>query len=60
VRFERYLKSGSGRASATEAVACQPEKRVEHASRVRTQGHSGPKGHLPSSNSGGFFECALP
>ncbi len=25
--------------AAAEAVACQPEERVEHASRVRTQGH---------------------
>jgi hypothetical protein len=46
--------------TAAEAAACQAEERVEHASRVRTQGHSGPEGHLPSSIRSGFLEGALP
>src|SRR6266545_983564 len=46
--------------TAAEAVACQPEECVEHASWVRTQDHGGAKGHLPSSIGSRFFEGALP
>ncbi len=46
--------------AAAEAAACQPEERVEHASRVRTQGHRRPKRHLPSAVGHGFVERALP
>src|SRR5687767_12754373 len=46
--------------TATEAVACQPEERVEHASRVRAQGHRGPQCNLSSSINNSVLECALP
>ena len=46
--------------AAAEAVACQPEERVEHASSVRTQRHRRPKRNLPSSIGNGFLEGALP
>ena len=36
--------------TAAEAVACQAEERVEHASSVRTQRHRRPKRNLPSSD----------
>jgi len=42
--------------TAPEAVTCQADERVEHASRVRAQCHGRPKRNLSSSICNGFLE----